>query len=292
MPVRRRFAVFGHPVAHSLSPAMHNANFRALALPAVYERRDVVAETFNAALAEYRSGGVNCTIPLKRTAYEMCNRRDASAERFGVVNTIRFDADGGTTGFNTDGIGFLRALEEALGCTPAARTVLVFGCGGAGRAVAIACADAGAKALILANRTPERMTALASELDVLTPHVPVHSTASDTRAWTTACRTADLVVQCTSLGLHADDRFPLGVDAFHAGQKLYDLVYTMPVTPAMAAARAAGADTANGLGMLIHQGAASFTLWTGRQADLGAMRRALAQQIGQHEAAVDAPLPR
>ena len=127
MPPPRRFAVFGHPVAHSLSPAMHAANFRALGLDAVNERRDVVPETVAAALSDYRSGGVNCTIPLKRTAYEACGRRDASAERFGVVNTVRFDADGGTTGFNTDGVGFLRALEEALRCTPAGRAVFVSG---------------------------------------------------------------------------------------------------------------------------------------------------------------------
>ncbi len=281
MPPPRRFAVFGHPVAHSLSPAMHAANFRALGLDAVYERRDVVPETFAAALADYRSGGVNCTIPLKRTAYEACDRRDASAERFGVVNTVRFDADGGTTGFNTDGVGFLRALEESLRCTPAGRAVFLFGCGGAGRAVAIACADAGAASLVLANRSPGRMTVLADELRELAPDVPVGVTpAGDPVAWTAACRAADLVIQCTPLGLHADDCFPLGADAFRAGQKVYDLVYTAPVTPAMAAARAAGAAAANGLGMLIHQGAASFAVWTGLQADLGAMRQALAEQIG------------
>jgi|688.fasta_scaffold57437_3 shikimate dehydrogenase len=254
---------------------MHNANFRALGLDAVYERRDVVEADLAANLGDFRSGGVNCTLPLKRAAYDICDRLDESARRFGVVNTLRFDADGGLTGFNTDGIGFLRDLEESLGCSPAGRSVLVFGCGGAGRAIAITCACAGARAVALANRTPERMTALAAELADLAPGVPVRQTSGDAQAWTAACRDADLVVQCTSLGLHDGDPFPLGADAFHRGQKVYDLVYTTPVTPIMRAAQTAGAATQNGLGMLIHQGAASFTLWTGLQADLAAMRAAL-----------------
>jgi shikimate dehydrogenase len=276
----RRFAVFGHPVAHSLSPAMHNANFRALGLDAVYERRDVVEADLAANLCDFRSGGVNCTLPLKRAAYDLCDRLDESARRLGAVNTLRFDAGGGLTGFNTDGSGFLRDLEESLGCSPAGRSVLVFGCGGAGRAIAITCACAGAGAVALANRTPERIRALAAELADLAPGVPVRAVAGDAQAWAAACREADLVVQCTSLGLHDGDRFPLGADAFHRGQKVYDLVYTTPVTPIMRAARAAGADTRNGLGMLVHQGAASFTIWTGLQADLGAMRAALAPSRG------------
>lgn len=274
MPTRR-FAVFGHPVAHSLSPAMHNANFKALGLDAVYERRDVIESDLRANLKAFRSGGVNCTIPLKRAAYETCDRIEAAARRFGVVNTIRFDTDGGTTGFNTDGIGFLRALEESFVCSPTGQKIFVFGCGGAGRAVAIACADAGAAAITLANRTPQRMLTLADELTASSPTVPIHTTPHDAHAWTTACRAADLVVQCTSLGLHDADRFPLSADAFRSGQQVYDLVYNAPVTPAMAAARAAGADVANGLNMLLHQGAASFTIWTGINADLDAMRAAL-----------------
>ena len=271
----RRFAVFGHPVAHSLSPAMHNANFRALGLAAVYERRDVMEPDLAVNLRDFRSGGVNCTIPLKRAAYDICDRLDETARRFGVVNTIRFDDDGGLTGFNTDGIGFLRDLEESLGCSPAGRSVLVIGCGGAGRAIAITCACSGAREVVLANRSAERMEPLAVELSGLAPHVPVRLTPSEPQAWSTACRRADLVVHCTALGLHDGDRFPLEADAFHDGQTVYDLVYATPVTPIMRAARAAGADTQNGLGMLVHQGAASFTIWTGLQADMGAMRMAL-----------------
>ncbi len=279
MTETRRFAVFGHPVAHSLSPAMHNANFRALGLDAVYERRDVVEPDLAANLADFRSGGVNCTIPLKRAAYEACGRLDESAQRFGVVNTIRFDADGGVTGFNTDGVGFLRDLQESLACSPAGKSVFVFGCGGAGRAIAITCACAGARQVTLANRSPDRMTALADELARLAPQVPVRITPSDAHAWSAACRQAELVIQCTSLGLHDGDSFPLGSDAFHSGQKVYDLVYTTPVTPVMRAAQAAGAAAQNGLGMLLHQGAASFTIWTGRQADLAAMRAALVEAV-------------
>ncbi len=258
---------------------MHNANFRALGLDAVYERRDVVEADLAVNLRDFRSGGVNCTIPLKRAAYDACDRLDESARRFGVVNTIRFDDDGGLTGFNTDGMGFLRDLDEALGCSPDGRSVFVFGCGGAGRAIAITCAYSGAREVVLANRSAERMEPLAIELSGLAPHVPVRLTPSEPRAWSAACRRADLVVQCTSLGLHEGDPFPLGADAFHRGQKVYDLVYTMPVTPIMRAAQAAGAATQNGLGMLVHQGAASFTIWTGVQADLAAMRAAVAEGI-------------
>jgi shikimate dehydrogenase len=271
----RRFAVFGHPVAHSLSPAMHNANFRALGLDAVYERRDVVEADLAVNLPDFRSGGVNCTIPLKRAAYDVCDRLDESARRFGVVNTIRFDGDGGVTGFNTDGIGFLRDLDDTLRCSPDGQSVFVFGCGGAGRAIAIACACAGAREVVLANRSMARMEPLMIELARLAPHVPIRMTPSNPEAWTAACRRADLVVQCTSLGLHEGDPFPLGSDAFQRGQKVYDLGYTTAITPVMRAAHAAGAASQNGLGMLVHQGAASFTIWTGLQADLAAMRAAV-----------------
>jgi shikimate dehydrogenase len=276
MTNQRRFAVFGHPVAHSLSPAMHNANFQALGLEATYEKRDIDSvAAFYAALADYRQGGVNCTIPLKRIAFENCDHLDSTAQRFGVVNTIRFNPDATTTGFNTDGTGFLQSLQEDRHTTPSGQSLFIFGCGGAGRAIAITCADAGATRIVLANRSTTRMETLAAELTLLTPQVTIETTLSTPAAWAQACRTCDLIVQCSSVGLHPRDTSPLPQNAFHSRQKLYDLIYNTPATPTMIAARAAGAQTANGLGMLIHQGAASFTIWTGLQANVSAMRHAL-----------------
>ncbi|MBU1693819.1 MAG: shikimate dehydrogenase [Verrucomicrobia bacterium] len=270
------FAVLGHPVAHTLSPAMHNAAFAALGLDAVYVALDVTPEQLPgalAALADLGFGGLNITVPLKEAAYRALPRLDESARLMGAVNTVQFTPEG-ATGHNTDGAGFLRAIEEAFGAPVAGRSLFILGCGGAGRAVALASAGAGVTKFALADLDASRARKLAMELE--TQFLVSEALVAETPAAVLeAARAADLVVQATPAGLKPGDASPLGVKAFRAGQWAFDLVYGSPETPFMRAAREGGAQAANGLGMLLHQGAKSFEIWTGRAAPLDVMRRAL-----------------
>ena len=274
-----RFGIFGHPINHSLSPRMHTASFRALGLLAEYTAFDVLPEVLAERLDACRSDGfdgLNLTLPHKTAALALMTRVDPLARLAGAINVVRFDADG-CTGFNTDLTGFLAALQEDCGITPEDKRVLVLGCGGAGRAVALACAQSGAAVITLANRSEDKALRLAEDLS----RVPdCRSRICTTADWCAASREADLVVQCTSAGLHADDASPLPPEAFRPGQVLYDVVYTAPATPTMRVAQAAGAQTANGLGMLLHQGAHAFKLWTGLDADIHAMRQAVIEAVG------------
>jgi len=276
----QRYAVFGHPVAHSLSPAMHNAAFAALGWPACYEALDVAPAALAAGLDAFRhcGGGVNLTIPLKEAGYRLMDSLDASARLLRAVNTVAF-VEGRMVGYNTDGVGVLRAMHEAFGGGPAGRRVAVFGCGGAGRAVAIACACAGSTELVLLNRTLARAEQVAAEVAAAAQKTGVRVAVPDSAQGLAALVDADLIVQCTSLGLHADDASPIPEKVFRPGQWVYDLIYTQPLTPTLRTAMRGGARVANGLGMLLHQGAASFSIWTGRQPDLEVMRRALSVSL-------------
>jgi shikimate dehydrogenase len=278
-----KFALFGHPVKHSLSPAMHEASFRTLGLDAEYLCFDVPPGALAERLAACRGGefaGLNLTVPHKEAAVARMDRLDASARLYAAVNTVRVGADG-LTGFNTDADGFLRDLAVNFRRSPEGRRVLVLGCGGAGRALAIACAHRGAAEVCLANRTASKAERVAEEIAGLLPGSPteVRVLGGDRAAWIADCREADLVIQCTTSGLGEADGPLLPSEAFRPGQFLYDIVYTRRVTPTMRAALAAGADAANGAGMLVYQGAAAFRIWTGLDADTAAMRAALEARI-------------
>jgi shikimate dehydrogenase len=157
--------------------------------------------------------------------------------------------------------------------------VFVLGCGGAGRAVALTCAAHGATRLALADVEERRCTAVAAEIAALGSEVEATVVGGGPARWPAAARAADVVVQATPVGMKPGDVCPLPPDAFRVGQWAFDLVYHIPETVFMRAARQGGATAANGLGMLLHQGARAFTIWTGRDADVEAMRRALARAV-------------
>lgn len=277
----RPFAVLGHPIGHTLSPAMHNAAFEALGWDALYLAFDVRPERLMAVLPAMRSmgfGGVNLTIPHKEVAFRGLAKLDDSARLLGAVNTVQFAEDGELVGHNTDGFGFLRALDEAFGRTTRGDRVFVLGSGGAGRAVALVAAREGARRLTLADLDVARCERVATEIRGLFPAVEV-SVAADAAAQAAAAREADLVVQATPVGMKEGDHSLLGPEAFRNGQRAFDLIYHVSQTVFMAAARAGGAEAVNGLGMLLHQGAKAFHLWTGVQPPVEAMRRALEQAV-------------
>ncbi len=279
MANRFRFGLLGHPVKHSLSPVMHEASFRSLGIEAEYLSFDVPPEALAERLSQFRTEGfqgLNLTIPHKEAAVSLMDRLDASARLFRAVNTVRLEGRC-LVGFNTDADGFLADLKLSRNLSPEGLRVLVVGCGGAGRALAIACARDGAAEIGLANRTVSKADTLAEEIDDLFPDsdVRVDVLSGDPEAWSRYCRESDLVVQCTSSGLSPSDPPMLSASAFRPGQLLYDIIYTSRVTPTMRSAREGGADALNGAGMLVHQGAASFEIWTGCRADTAAMRAAL-----------------
>ncbi len=254
--------VCGWPVAHSRSPQMHNAalaaaglaDWRYLRLPLPTE---LFAETVRALpAAGFR--GVNVTIPHKHAALALADRASAAARAIGAANTLTF-ADGEIVADNTDAPGLLAALPES----PAGRTVLILGAGGAGRAAAWALKGAGAADVAIWNRTRERAISLAAQLGVRAVEAPER---------------ADIVVNCTSVGLEDPDltfkALPLRADELGAGSLVVDMVYRAGETHLLEVARSRGARVVAGLEILVAQGAASFERWTGLEASREAMRAA------------------
>lgn len=264
---RTRFAgILGWPVGHSLSPAMHNAAFAALGLNWAYLAFPVAPGRVGAVvegLAAAGCAGLNVTIPHKQEVMTACTAVSPAAAAIGAANTLIPDGDGGFRADNTDAEGFIRAIDEAAPLDLEGARVLVLGAGGASRAVVYALRARGAHPVI-ANRTPERAEALGDAI----PFEP--------RAIARAAQDAVLVVNATSLGM-GSEAVPteLPLDCLGSAHVVNDLVYRPGGTPWLRAAAARGARTVDGLGMLLHQGAAAFERWTAVAAPVDAMRRAL-----------------
>jgi shikimate dehydrogenase len=275
-------AVLGHPIGHSRSPAMHNAAFRELGLDDWrYEAIDVEPARFDEvvrALAAQGYAGANVTIPHKLRALEVADSAGPVAQVVGAANTLVF-RDGAVHADNTDAQGFLTALRERVPGAPRGMRALVLGAGGAGRAVAYALVDAGAAAVEVWNRHPQRAQDLVAHL--------AEAGKAGGLAATTAPRPdqMDVLVNATSVGMvspgkgqaapRKQDPFkelPLMADELGDRLIVVDLVYRLERTPLVRAALARGLQCVDGIDVLVHQGAASFRLWTGMNAPLGAMR--------------------
>ena len=261
----RVVGVIGDPVAHSLSPAIHNAAFAALGLDWVYVAFPVPRGRGGAAVAavgDLGLAGLNVTMPHKADAAAACDDLSPAAATLGSVNTVVARPGGRLFGDSTDGPGFLSALTES-GIAVDGRRVLVLGAGGATRAVVLALGRAGADVVVAARRA-EAAEAVA-RLAPGARSVPLDD-AADVAAH------SDVVVNTTPLGMAAGDPLPLDPSSLSAGQAVVDLVYHPAETALLAAARSRGAQAVNGLGMLVHQAALAFGLWTGVEAPLDAMR--------------------
>ncbi len=275
------FAVLGHPIGHTLSPVMHNMALQALEMDAIYLAFDVAPERLMStlpAMADMGFRGVNLTVPLKEVAFRGIADLADTASLLGAVNTVEFTPEG-LRGHNTDGVGFLRAVDEAFGCDVTGKPVMMLGCGGAGRAVALTCARHGAGRLTLTDLDAERVTRLAEELVAVDASLDIQCVEASPEAWTRSAREAELLVQATPVGMKPTDEPLLGAEAFGAGQMLLDLIYMYPQTGLMTVAREAGAKVANGLGMLLHQGVRSFEIWTGKTPPVDRMREALEARV-------------
>jgi shikimate dehydrogenase len=261
--VVKRLGVLGWPVAHSRSPAMHNAALASLGLRDwSYQRLPVPPALFAQtvrALAQSGFVGANVTIPHKRAALALADSASPVAQAIGAANTLTLAADGTIAAENTDAPG----LVDAIGESPAGKRALVLGAGGSARAAVWALLDAGAVEVSIHNRTQERAEALARELGA--------------RAVASA-QEADLLVNCTSVGLQpaSDELAQLGLSDAQVSEYplVVDLVYRAGATALLRVAQRHGARTVDGLEVLVAQGALSFALWTGRPAPLEVMRQA------------------
>lgn len=279
-----RLAVIGRPVAHSLSPQMHQAALDAHGIDARYIRIDVAPGAVGKALRRMRDlgfTGCNVTVPHKLEALEACDSSEPVARMLGAVNTIAFTADG-IHGSNTDAPGFLTAFEEAFGRSPSGLAILIAGAGGgAGRTLAAACASAGAARLVLVNRTVSKATAVAGQLRSATHSSPETLVLSpDDPSLCAIARECDAIVNATSLGLSADDPPPLPAAAFRPGQMVFDAVYRDGSTPLVGLAGSLGCTTADGRLMLLQQGALAFQRWFPGTEPLDSMRCALQSAAG------------
>jgi shikimate dehydrogenase len=274
------FAVLGHPIGHTLSPVMHNASMQELGFDGIYLALDVHPDRLMEVLPAMELmgfAGVNLTVPHKEIAFRGLEKLNASAKLFGAANTVEF-TDEGMIGHNTDGYGFLKALEEAFGKTVKGDSVFILGCGGAGRATALQAATEDAKSLVLADIDAERVQRLEDEVKALFPGVEIVQALEKSRQ-IKLCRECDLVVQASPVGMKKDDPSLLPAEALREGQRAFDLIYMYPETAFLTTAREAGAEIANGLGMLLHQGVRAFEIWTGIEPSVPAMRKALEEAV-------------
>ncbi|WP_435195739.1 shikimate dehydrogenase [Natronomonas sp. EA1] len=260
------YGLLGNPVGHSLSPPMHEAAYSELGIDAKY----VTFEPAEPALPQALHGaealgirGLNVTIPFKERVCDLVEP-DPLAERIGAVNTV--DVPSGV-GYNTDAAGVIRAFEHhdvAL-----SGTAVVVGAGGAGRAAAFALADEGLDVHI-ANRTVERAASLAADVPGATAH--------GLDALSALLAEADVLVNCTSVGMESDET-PVPAEALHGGLAVLDAVYKPLETRLLRDAQEAGATTVDGAWMLLYQGVEAFELWTGESAPVGAMNEALRSRL-------------
>jgi shikimate dehydrogenase len=263
-----RLVLVGHPVAHSLSPALQNAALRHVGLPIVYEAIDVPPRALDDAvrrLIAARAGG-NVTIPHKEAIAIRCTRLDAIAERVRAVNTFRVADDGALEGTNTD-VGGFDALAREAGALRASARVAVLGAGGSAAAVLTALERWSGAKVSLFNRTATRAAALASRFAI------VDNVATTPAKAVTG---ATVVVNATSLGLRTNDQYPVAIDDLPVGAAVLDLVYRPGETAWVRAARGRGHAAADGFCMLLEQGALAFEWWFDIAAPRDVMREALA----------------
>ena len=258
-----RLAVIGHPIAHSASPRMHQAALDQFGKNMRYIRLDIEPSQVGEAFSRMRALGFigcNVTVPHKLEAMESCEVHP-EARLLGAVNTIRFDEDV-VRGFNTDGPGFARAIEDDFNVKFASLRVAIIGAGGgAGGAIATQGCLSGVRMLLLVNRTKEKLIPLAERLGSICPAAEILALSFDDPSLANHCLGCDLIVNTSSVGLKADDPSILPPACLKKEHLVYDTIYQPAVTPLMISANSLGCQTANGLSMLVHQGALAFSLW-------------------------------
>jgi shikimate dehydrogenase len=279
-----RLGVFGDPVEHSLSPQMQNGALEHCKIDMQYARFHILPNGLRKAFDLIRKlefVGVNLTIPHKIAALELLDATEDNVKRIGASNVIRIE-NGKLRGFNTDGRGFSRAVREEFSVDLRDLRVMVLGAGGAARAIALQCAKENCERLVIANGTFEKGQQLADSLrnffegpKVLGPVPRLQAVPWEERAFQFQIANVDLIVNATPVGLNRGDASPIPSRLLAPHVMVYDTIYSEKRTPLVSAAIEAGARAANGLSMLLHQGALAFEIWFQREAPLEVMRAAI-----------------
>ena len=280
------YGVVGSPVSHSLSPAMHTAAFQALNLLAQYFAFEIPPQHLKKGLELLEKAGVqglNLTLPHKIEVLPLLNEISPEASQIGAANTIKLES-GKRLGFNTDGKGFSQAIKEVFSKTLSELHIIVLGTGGAGRAIAFQSVFEGCRQLLVVNRTLEKAQSLAKDLNAafysdapVESPLEIEATTFESEKLAKKMDEADLIVNATSLGLNPEDPLPIPAHFLKSKHLVFDAIYQS--TPFLRAAQKAGAKTANGLSMLLHQGALAFEIWFSQKAPLEVMRQALVSKI-------------
>src|SRR5512143_2209528 len=272
------YGIFGYPVEHTFSPGMHNAAFKKLGMDACYVpfavHPDRLGEAARAILP-LGLGGLNVTVPHKEKIIPYLDELSEEARLIGAVNTIEV-RQGRLVGHNTDGRGFLRSLKENAGFSPKGKKVLIFGSGGAARAVGFCLALAKAERIVFHDVDAGKAARLARDIRKKTD---VISDAISSHGLSAAARDAHCLINATPLGLKKGDPLPLGRELLLPHHLVCDLVYNPPETGMLRAAKDRGARSLSGIGMLLFQGVIAFEIWTGAQAPIAVMKNALTRQL-------------
>ena len=281
----KRIYLIGHPVSHSVSPTLQQAALDFHSVDALYQAIDVDNLSLSKVITHMRYIdilGANVTVPHKEAVIPMMDIISDEVKAIGAVNTIE-NRNGVLVGYNTDMLGFSRALGEYQ-FDPKGKTALVLGAGGSAKSVVSALVNSGIHRIVIANRTLERASIL---VDSIRSSVP-DSQALDIRSSSIGAiaKESDLVVNCTSLGMkgsRGEAVLPLEADGLSSDMIVFDLVYNPSQTLFLTEAATVGATTVNGLSMLVHQGAASFEIWTGLYGPKDVMMEAAHGALGERQ---------
>lgn len=283
--------IFGDPVAHTLSPVIHNAAFESLGLDFVYVPFHVRPRELEAAVGALRAlgmPGVNLTIPHKEKVIGYLDGVDEDASAVGAVNTV-VNRGGKLTGYNTDGEGFLRSLTEETGFNPEGKKIIILGAGGASRGILASIVKRKPERVIVANRTLERAELLVKEFKEKFKGIKADAVELDEATLGPGLKEADLLVNTTSIGMEVggqvggkgggDSPLSFAIENLPDKAVVSDIVYRPIVTGLIKGAEERGLKTLRGLGMLVGQGALSFELWTGEKAPVHVMRQAALEAL-------------
>lgn len=274
--MKKWFAVIGDPIAHSKSPAMHNQWFQEMNIDATYIPVHVTADKLAEAVQGFRTlgaSGWNVTIPHKTAIIPLLDELDDMAAKMGAVNTVVRQQDGTLKGYNTDGVGFVRSLEEVVGEHHKKRAVLIIGAGGAARGIAFAMHSQGYDNMTIANRTVANAQAIVDDIGV--------GRAISLIEAEEMLHTFELFVQTTPAGLaNGEFSLPFSLKNMSADAIVADIVYNPLMTPFLQAAQEKGATIVSGLGMFVHQGAIAFEYWLQKTPNTNSMIESLKAQLG------------
>ena len=277
----RLLGVIGDPIHHSLSPAMHNPALVWLGLNHCYLPFRVKPQQLSAAVQGFRAMGMvgfNATIPHKEALLKEMDWLHPLAQSIGAVNTVAIDNDGTLRGYNTDAQGFTDDLKEHFIGDLKSTSTIILGAGGAARGVVVGLLEAGVTKITIANRTIQRAEKLIADLGRHYPRAKLQALPLELGTGKTnhfPLDTSGLLVNTTSIGMVGENSDMIALDKLAANVFVYDIVYTPHRTPLLQAAEARGLKVANGLGMLIHQGARAFEIWTGQKMPIERVRERL-----------------